>query len=971
MPEKILLLAGAFATALLIAAPAAAQPPRNRAALRPLRHWRLLPLNAAADPQSGLLAAMRARRDAAVPAEQNEVALTLQLPPVTSPVMLTFEPLAESWSYTADISDDSADGADGAWRRCAEGSYVRGKGHRLWKVELPPAPHPRWLRVAVSAEEPLAVTSIGLYSVDPDGRNDYWLVLGASIQAQSIRNAVFKEMVAARFGYDPVIFNTAVGGWQTKHVRDALPRILAEHPHARFVVIHIGGNNVSLNRPYPGGESEIRDDLVAILDGILAAGKIPILSRLSYRAYTWDPPIPPEENGSGPYVEAIYDPLIEQYCPLFFDRETGRGLVDAYGWFKSHQDELSGDGIHVNKTGENSWNRLWAEHAGEVIYAAPDSPAGSAPGTTQPGEEMTRMLCLASDALRVEIDETTGRWALLDKQSGQRWPSDGTASAGEAPALEGGFVRADMDGESLARLTTSAGATVVFELADDGRALDLSYQSVGEEEVRVLHDFSRITAAEGGYAIVPVREGVLIPVDGSQSFSPVFGTSEYEGCHINMLGLLKAGSGLIITWDDAYVFPTVQREADAEKADGPVLSATLGLRRSARSLRLVPTGKGDWNTIAAVYRRLAEDKGLAVTLQDKIAREPRADLLLGASNFKLWHTFMRRMNEESTEVESEWVQWTFEETAKTAEHLHDALDIDRCLFTIGGWINGGYDNRHPDILPANPECGGNEGLADALKRINALGYVSSLHDNYQDMYRNAESYDPAYSQKKEDGSPVRRGRWAGGMPDIVCAAKQLELAQRPQNLPAVHELFPLGLYFIDTTFAVGPQECYDPDHPLTRNDDIAWKARLADYARDLFGLFGSECGREWAIPHSDAFEGITGVGGHDFHGWKAEDISATVIPFWEMVYHDCQICHGKYHCPADLADQSVAAHVLYARPFYYHLGAGQPPHLYWESSDASDDQGDKRRSHGYTPRAQRLRLGRGYGRPRRLHQEHP
>ena len=30
----------------------------------------------------------------------------------------------------------------------------------------------------------------------------------------------------------------------------------------------------------------------------------------------------------------------------------------------------------------------------------------------------------------------------------------------------------------------------------------------------------------------------------------------------------------------------------------------------------------------------------------------------------------------------------------------------------------------------------------------------------------------------------------------------------------------------------------------------------ADYARSLFGLFGSEEGKEWAVSHADYFEGL-------------------------------------------------------------------------------------------------------------------
>ncbi|MCY2986774.1 MAG: DUF5696 domain-containing protein [Planctomycetota bacterium] len=407
---------------------------------------------------------------------------------------------------------------------------------------------------------------------------------------------------------------------------------------------------------------------------------------------------------------------------------------------------------------------------------------------------------------------------------------------------------------------------------------------------------------------------------------------------MNMLGFLKSGSTLAVTWDDAYVWPEVQsrpvREADRESTQR--ITTGFSLRRSARTIRLTPLGKGDWNTLAAGYRRIAEQKGLAVTMQDRIRRDPHAELLSGAANVKLWTCLARRMSEDSTKEESVKVRWTFDEAAAVAEHLAKDVGIARCLFTIGGWTEGGYDCRHPDNLPANPECGGNAALAAAIRRIQALGYVSSLHDNYQDMYHDAKSWNPACIEKKPDGSLIQGGRWLGGRAYMVCAPQQFELAMRPQNLPAIQQLFAPWSYFIDTTYAVGPRECADPQHPLSRNDDIVWKSKLSDKTRELFGLFGSECGREWALPHSDFFEGLVGVSGRYFHNLKPESLGAHVIPFWEMVYHDCQICYGKYGYAADQAGEYVAHHVLTARPLNYH---SMPDHRYWlEKPDVAAKQ---------------------------------
>jgi len=546
---------------------------------------------------------------------------------------------------------------------------------------------------------------------------------------------------------------------------------------------------------------------------------------------------------------------------------------------------------------------------------------------------------LESQWLKVEINDVTGRWSLLDKHSQTKWPSTGTAGPGTATWLEGDYARTESANENIIHLNNKKhGTAIVFTLVDDGRALEISYNGKKGRNVRVLEDALAVTDIEDGYAIVPSREGLLISANSGKTFKRVFGTSDYEGCHMNMLGFIKDGSALIATWDDAYIFPEIQSTKSTDTPYIKKLTATFELRRNAKSVRLMPLGKGNWNTIAAGYRRYAEKKGLAVTLKEKIRRDKHVELMIGAINAKLWWCLARRMNEESTKEESVKIRWTFDEAAKIAEHLRNDLDIERCFFMIGGWTEGGYDCRHPDNLPANPECGGNEALSDAIRRIQALGYVGCLHDNVQDMYRDAKSWNPAFIEKRRDGSLITGGRWLGGRAYMVCAPKQLELAKRPQNLPAIHQLFKPWSYFIDTTYAVGPRECFDPNHPVDRNTDIAWKIRLSDYARDVFGIFGSECGREWALPHSDFFEGLVAVRGTYYHNLKPEDIGATVIPFFEMVYHDCQICYGKYGYQAQKAAECVAHHLLCARPLYYH---SFQDHLYWQSDNSKTNENSK------------------------------
>src|SRR6185369_15600411 len=162
---------------------------------------------------------------------------------------------------------------------------------------------------------------------------------------------------------------------------------------------------------------------------------------------------------------------------------------------------------------------------------------------------------------------------------------------------------------------------------------------------------------------------------------------------------------------------------------------------------------------------------------------------------------------------------------------------------------------------------------------------------------------------------------------LTCSEMAVELARRPQNFTAVKKLSNANSYFIDTTYAAGLQECFDPQHPLTRADDIKWKQALSDYARGVFGVFGSECGREWAIPHSDFFEGLTGVSGHNYHDTKLPaNLGAFVVPLFELIYRDSIAMYGKYGFAPERSAEYVLQHLIFGRPLNYH---SVPSHLYW------------------------------------------
>ncbi len=118
---------------------------------------------------------------------------------------------------------------------------------------------------------------------------------------------------------------------------------------------------------------------------------------------------------------------------------------------------------------------------------------------------------------------------------------------------------------------------------------------------------------------------------------------------------------------------------------------------------------------------------------------------------------------------------------------------------------------------------------------------------------------------------------------------------------------------------------------------MRWKQELSDYARQVFGVFGSECGREWALPHSDFFEGLTGVSGTYYADASLPNkLGATVVPLFEIVYRDCIAMYGKYGYNPTRSAGYVLHHISIGRPLNYH---SIPPHLYWQQQFKSSSQG--------------------------------
>lgn len=554
---------------------------------------------------------------------------------------------------------------------------------------------------------------------------------------------------------------------------------------------------------------------------------------------------------------------------------------------------------------------------------------------------------LQTPAWRFDVDRNGAAWALTDNATGVLWTSDPAKPRFGELLLRNAqrsatwridrFDEVKASSQQLQLVTRPvvdgkpSGMSVIFtiEPVQGPVGLRLAYSTQGSgpwrlARVRLLDNALTVTEEDEGRVYVPHRLG--IERTAGKAFPGTEHWRTYDDLSMAMCGLVKQGSALLVNWDCV----DTQFQVNGSWPDLPLVGGrraygiSLEMESPQGACTIHPLGRGGYVQIAQAYRYLARAKGWLQTWSEKRKSYPTVDRIFGAADFKPFVLSRVVPGSSFSRNKQEHVHlgYTFDEVAQCAEHWRADLGIDRAFVVLAGWIHRGYDVGHPDVLPAAPECGGNEGLTEAARRIRACGYLFGLHDNYQDMYEDAPSWGQQWLNKDSKGVARKGGNWNGGQAWQVCAIKQVDLAARPQtNLPKIAQLFGPTIYFIDTVFAWGLVTCEDPAHPMTRLDDLKWKSRLCLLAKQHFGLFGSEEGREWAVPCADYLEGI--------FCHQTESPPGSVIPLFPLVYSDCVqiMTHQSYRIgPGD--EKKMADHILFAEMALPQFG----PHLYWKQA---------------------------------------
>lgn len=392
------------------------------------------------------------------------------------------------------------------------------------------------------------------------------------------------------------------------------------------------------------------------------------------------------------------------------------------------------------------------------------------------------------------------------------------------------------------------------------------------------------------YHIDPMRQGFLLPDGYKENFISTFGFAHYlrkintGDAYLPLWGRVCDGhtfSAIIETPYDACMFSSFGRHKAF--VNSVHFSSSLGKLSYERKIRFTFHEKGDYNTVAKDYRNYLIETNQFVTLDDKIRKNPNIKNIIGAP--VLHHKIYSKINEKSKFYDkngiNEILYATFYERAKQLEKFKE-LGLERLYIHTDGWGKNGYDNDHPYILPPCEAAGGYAGLKTLADTSRKLGYVFALHDQYRDYYYSSPVFDESKAVTKIDGSHPYCSIWDGGEHTFLCSSFAIDYVKRTYDELAKHNIDVQGAY-LDVFSVMNGDECFHPEHRVTREQSIKCRAECFDYLNDKGFIMSSEEPAMQLLSHI----ALVHHGPFTLRPQENGQAVGIPVPLGNLVFHDC------------------------------------------------------------------------------------
>lgn len=189
------------------------------------------------------------------------------------------------------------------------------------------------------------------------------VVMGASIMDGTVGTAglrtAFQNILRTRLEHPVTVWDAAVSATTTTTYITEWPALSAAIPaslnnNTTLAYIHIGGNDVTGNRPYTSAQDSttiatMLSNINWIIDRVEARGWRWVLADLSFRNYDGTT-VANEDAGSLPYNERVHQVInFQRNSP--YQHADGRSYLDFYTAVYNNRAWLSADNVHLTASG--------------------------------------------------------------------------------------------------------------------------------------------------------------------------------------------------------------------------------------------------------------------------------------------------------------------------------------------------------------------------------------------------------------------------------------------------------------------------------------------------------------------------------------------------------------------------------------------------------------------------------------------
>lgn len=393
------------------------------------------------------------------------------------------------------------------------------------------------------------------------------------------------------------------------------------------------------------------------------------------------------------------------------------------------------------------------------------------------------------------------------------------------------------------------------------------------------------------YTLLNWQQGLLVPNTWKTAVDKVVfdGFMGTAGAYMPWFGQVKDRAGYIAIceqpWNAAYY--------TEHPAEGPYTHVgirwepSLGKMDYRRVMKYSFVKDCDYNDLCKIYRNYVIEKGRFKSLAEKAVKTPSIDQLIGSAFLHKGIKTQVMTNSDFYDAENPDKNnhlTPFSVRTEEIKKFHE-LGVEKLYLHLDGWAEPGYDNQHPDYLPACEKAGGWKAMKELSDTMHECGYLFGIHDQYRDYYYAAKTFDENFATRLADGTIPSHARWAGGPQTYLCATQAPFYVKRNFTEIMDNGIKPDCAYLDVFTCNEG-DECSHPWHKMTRRECYEYRNACFEYLLSKGILPSSEEVNDWAIPslvfcHYAPYDFMLDRPGSPKKG--------IPVPLFNLVYHDCLI----------------------------------------------------------------------------------